>query len=150
MVPKGVTYRKLRPEVKQTLEKVVYQLELVSKTLQLMEARVMDSEDKLQTIMTYIKHNDLSFQPKTVNQTMSLNRFDEVTGKQLDGDSPKKTFGEPVPGDHSLTKMVEANQLRELETQFRKTELGSQFNTGKFETDQQLPDNVFATQKFDS
>ena len=30
---KGVTYRKLRPEVKSTLEKVVYQLELMSKTL---------------------------------------------------------------------------------------------------------------------
>jgi len=29
----GVTYRKLKPEVKQTLEKVVYQLELVAKTL---------------------------------------------------------------------------------------------------------------------
>jgi len=33
VVPKGVTYRKLRPEVKSTLEKVIYQLELVSKTL---------------------------------------------------------------------------------------------------------------------
>ena len=30
---KGVTYRKLKPEVKSTLEKVVYQLELMSKTL---------------------------------------------------------------------------------------------------------------------
>jgi len=29
----GVTYRKLKPEVKKTLEKVVYQLELISKTL---------------------------------------------------------------------------------------------------------------------
>ena len=43
----GVTFRKLRPEVKQTLEKVVYQLELVAKTLQLLETRVIDSEDKL-------------------------------------------------------------------------------------------------------
>lgn len=29
----GITYRKLKPEVKKTLEKVVYQLELISKTL---------------------------------------------------------------------------------------------------------------------
>jgi len=36
-VIKGMTYRKLKPEVKMTLEKVVYQLELVAKTLQLME-----------------------------------------------------------------------------------------------------------------
>ena len=43
----GITYRKLKPEVKSTLEKVVYQLELVAKTLQLMEQRVIDSEDKL-------------------------------------------------------------------------------------------------------
>jgi hypothetical protein len=32
-VVKGVTYRKLKPEVKSTLEKIVYQLELVGKTL---------------------------------------------------------------------------------------------------------------------
>ena len=44
----GITYRQLKPEVKQTLDKVVYQLELVAKTLQLMEQRVVDSEDKLQ------------------------------------------------------------------------------------------------------
>ena len=29
----GVTYRRLKPEVKKTIEKVVYQLELISKTL---------------------------------------------------------------------------------------------------------------------
>ena len=29
----GITYRKLKPEVKKTLEKVVYQLELIAKTL---------------------------------------------------------------------------------------------------------------------
>lgn len=46
-IANGITYRKLRPEVKQTLEKVVYQLELVGKTLQMLEQRVIDSEDKL-------------------------------------------------------------------------------------------------------
>lgn len=57
----GVTYRKLKPEVKKTLEKVVYQLELISKTLQLMETRVVDSEDKLQDVMTYIKTSDIEY-----------------------------------------------------------------------------------------
>jgi hypothetical protein len=57
----GVTYRKLKPEVKTTLEKVVYQLELVAKTLQLMEQRVVDSEDKLQDMMTFIKMQDLEY-----------------------------------------------------------------------------------------
>jgi len=47
--------------VKQTLEKIVYQLELVGKTLQLMEQRVMDSEDKLQEVMTFIKTSDLDY-----------------------------------------------------------------------------------------
>jgi len=32
-VVQGVTYRKLRPEVKVTLEKIVYHLELIGKTL---------------------------------------------------------------------------------------------------------------------
>lgn len=44
-----------------TLEKVVYQLELVAKTLQLMEQRVADSEDKLQTVMNFIKFSDLEY-----------------------------------------------------------------------------------------
>lgn len=30
-----------------TLEKIVYQLELVGKTLQMLETRIIDSEDKL-------------------------------------------------------------------------------------------------------
>ena len=46
-VVKDVTYRQLRPEVKTTLEKIVYQLELVGKTLQMLETRIIDSEDKL-------------------------------------------------------------------------------------------------------
>jgi len=57
----GLTYRKLKPEVKMTLEKVVYQLELVAKTLQLLEHRVVDSEDKLQTVMNFIKNSDLAY-----------------------------------------------------------------------------------------
>ena len=60
-VVQGMTYRKLKPEVKQTLEKIVYQLELVGKTLQMMEQRVIDSEDKLQEVMSFIKESDLDY-----------------------------------------------------------------------------------------
>ena len=60
-VVQGMTYRKLKPEVKQTLEKIVYQLELVGKTLQMMEQRVIDSEDKLQEVMSFIKESDLEY-----------------------------------------------------------------------------------------
>jgi hypothetical protein len=46
-VVNGLTYRKLRPEAKATLEKIVYQMELLAKTLQMLEQRIIDSEDKL-------------------------------------------------------------------------------------------------------
>lgn len=36
----GPTYNQLKPEVKATLDKIVYQVELVSKTVQLLETRV--------------------------------------------------------------------------------------------------------------
>ena len=68
-----MTYRKLRPEVKTTLEKIVYQLELVGKTLQLMEQRVMDSEDKLQEVMSFIKSTDLEYVSKFQKSLTNLN-----------------------------------------------------------------------------
>ena len=55
--------------MKTTLEKVVYQLELVAKTLQLMEQRVVDSEDKLQDMMTYIKMQDLEYVSTVIKLT---------------------------------------------------------------------------------
>lgn len=72
-VVNGMTYRKLRPEVKKTLEKIVYQLELVGKTLQLMEQRVMDSEDKLQEVMSFIKSTDLEYVSKFQQSFTNLN-----------------------------------------------------------------------------
>jgi len=113
-----MTYRKLRPEVKQTLEKIVYQLELVGKTLQLMEQRVMDSEDKLQEVMTFIKTSDLDYRPLLVNKVMSMNRYDEVTGEPLLTESPKKDFGVPLPGEPSLAYTLEKNRLADLYGRF--------------------------------
>jgi len=51
---------------------------------------VIDSEDKLQTVMTFIKHNDLSYQPEIVNQVLSMNRYDENNGRVIHGESPTK------------------------------------------------------------
>ena len=51
-----------------------------------MEQRVIDSEDKLQMIMTHIKNNDLDYEPEIVNQVLSIN-------KDGLGNSPAKKFG---------------------------------------------------------
>lgn len=45
-----------------------------------MEARIMAQEDKMQTVMNYIKFNDLEYQPQTVNSVLSMNKYDEVSG----------------------------------------------------------------------
>lgn len=63
----SLTYRQLRPEVKMTFDKIMYQLEMIARTMQLLEQRIVDSEDKLQEVMTYIKNNDITFEPKVVN-----------------------------------------------------------------------------------
>lgn len=87
----------------------MYQLELVGKTLQMMEQRVIDSEDKLQEVMSFIKESDLDYKPQLVNKVMSMNRFDEVTGQPLQTASPKKDFGVPLPGEPSLAYTLEKN-----------------------------------------
>lgn len=104
--------------MKKTLEKIVYQLELVGKTLQLMEQRVMDSEDKLQEVMAYIKSSDLEFKPSLVNQVLSMNRYDEITGQRLQTESPKKDFGVPLPGEPSLAFTLEKNKLADIYGRF--------------------------------
>ena len=43
----GPTYNMLRPEVKQTLDKVMYQLDLCKNTLGLLERRISTSESNL-------------------------------------------------------------------------------------------------------
>ena len=44
-----------------TLEKIVYQLELCSKSLQLLEMRVMDSENKMQHVTDWIRTSDIEY-----------------------------------------------------------------------------------------
>lgn len=92
----------------------------------------MDSEDKLQLIMTHIKNNDLDFvsiffssyffqEPEIVNQVLSMNRYDEISGTVLQGESPMKRFGNPLPGDPSIMYTIQKNQLAELQHRFAET-----------------------------
>ena len=53
----------LRPEVKQTLDKIVYQLDLCKNTLGLLEQRISNNESKLQGVMNYIREEDLNYKP---------------------------------------------------------------------------------------
>jgi hypothetical protein len=60
-------------------------LELLAKTLQILEQRIIDSEDKLFEVMTFIKVSDIDYQPKVVNTVLSMNKYDEVSGAPLRG-----------------------------------------------------------------
>lgn len=58
---KGPTYRMLRPEVKQTLDKLIYQLDLCRNTLTLLENRITINESRLSEVVDYIKAEDFSY-----------------------------------------------------------------------------------------
>jgi hypothetical protein len=47
-----------------------------------------------------------------------MNKYDEVTGNQLQTDSPKKSFGVPLPGDPSVMNVIQKMQLPELSKHF--------------------------------
>ena len=65
-------------------------MELVSKTLHLLEKRVMTCEDKMQHVTDYIKYNDLTYEPPIVSQVQHHTKFDasnpitqEILAKKL-------------------------------------------------------------------
>ncbi len=60
----GEGYHILRPEVKATIDKVMYELELITKTMCVMETRIASSENKLQNVLRYIREDDLQFRPQ--------------------------------------------------------------------------------------
>lgn len=51
----------LRPEVKQCLDKVMYQLDLCKNTLGLLEKRISTSESNLQSVMEFIRTEDINY-----------------------------------------------------------------------------------------
>ena len=57
----GPTYNMLRPEVKQCLDKVMYQLDLCKNTLGLLEKRISTSESNLQSVMEFIRTEDINY-----------------------------------------------------------------------------------------
>ena len=64
----GPTYNMLRPEVKQTLDKVMYQLDLCKNTLGLLERRISTSESNLQSVMDCIRTEDINYVSDHPNQ----------------------------------------------------------------------------------
>jgi centriolar protein POC1 len=58
---KGPNYRQLKPEVKQCLDKVIYQLDLCCNTLNLLETRISVNESKLSEVVDYIKTEDINY-----------------------------------------------------------------------------------------
>ena len=51
----------LRPEVKTTLDKVMYQLDLVKNSLGLLAQRINNNEVQLQSMMEYIRQEDINY-----------------------------------------------------------------------------------------
>lgn len=51
----------LKPEVKQCLDKVMYQLDLCKNTLGLLENRISTSESNLQSVMNFIRTEDINY-----------------------------------------------------------------------------------------
>ena len=62
----GPTYNMLRPEVKTCLDKVMYQLDLCKNTLGLLEKRISTSESNLQSVMEFIRNEDINYVSSTV------------------------------------------------------------------------------------
>ncbi len=59
----GPSYKQLKPEVKGTIDRVMYELDLVCKTMNLLENRLAMSENKMHNVLETIKDNDLGFRP---------------------------------------------------------------------------------------
>lgn len=74
----GDGYAKLRPEVKQTIDTVMYELEMITKTLHVLESRIGNSESKLQMVMNHIKNEDLQFRPTYSASVIDYHHYDQA------------------------------------------------------------------------
>lgn len=63
----------LRPEVKSCLDKVMYQLDLCKNTLGLLENRISTSESNLQSVMEYIRTEDINYKPHLAQAIVEVN-----------------------------------------------------------------------------
>jgi hypothetical protein len=64
----GPTYRMLKPEVKQCLDKLIYQLDLCRNTLNLLETRMTINENRLKEVVDFVKTEDINH----VSQLISI------------------------------------------------------------------------------
>lgn len=67
---KGPSYPLLKPEVKETLDKIVYQLDLIKNTVGLLETRITQNENQLSTVMESIKTDDMNFRAPITKATV--------------------------------------------------------------------------------
>lgn len=59
----GPNYRQLKPEVKQCIDKLVYQIDLCRNTLQLLETRIGANEKCMAEVVDYIQSEDINYKP---------------------------------------------------------------------------------------
>jgi hypothetical protein len=64
---KGPSYPLLKPEVKETLDKIVYQLDLIKNTVGLLETRITQNENQLSSVMDSIKTDDMNYVSTLLN-----------------------------------------------------------------------------------
>lgn len=57
----GPTYNELEPEVKQCIDKLIYQLDLCRNTLGLLEQRISKNEYRLLEVVEFIKHETIRY-----------------------------------------------------------------------------------------
>lgn len=86
----------LKPEVKQCLDKVMYQLDLCKNTLGLLENRISTSESNLQSVMNFIRTEDINYKPHLAQAVVAVN------------DSPEKAAHLYHP--HLYKETVSANE----------------------------------------
>ena len=68
---KGPNYRQLKPEVKQCLDKVIYQLDLCRNTLSLLETRITVNEHRLSEVVDFIKTEDINYVSHPLSRPLS-------------------------------------------------------------------------------
>ena len=119
----------LKPEVKQTLDKLIYQLDLCRNTLSLLENRITINEGRLHDVVDYIKTEDFNYvsivnfchfeiqKPHIVREVIKTT---EEFG-QLKTDEPHKKLSSSV-GTHNLTELrrkLEERMLLKINEQNR-------------------------------
>ena len=83
----------LKPEVKQTLDKLIYQLDLCRNTLNLLETRMTMNENRLKEVVDFVKNEDINFVSEKVLNYSALETHDcKSSSKSLGGDCWQTSF----------------------------------------------------------